>query len=79
MPAPSQVSQIKVLKSAAGFYIGRTYTKLPMGEVPYDRQSRYFETADAAAKFATERWAERRLDDQVEEILDGEGEPVSFA
>jgi len=76
---PNQVSQLKVLKSAAGFYIGRTYTQNPMGEIPYDRQSRYFDTAEHAAEFATDRFAGHRLDDQVQEILDGEGKAVMFA
>ena len=43
-----RISDVKVLRSAAGFYIGRTYREAPGYEVPYDRQRGYWSTRGPA-------------------------------
>jgi hypothetical protein len=49
------ISDYKVMESAAGFYVGRScLTAYPDGEIvpePYDRASDYFETHEAAASY----------------------------
>lgn len=40
---PNNISELQVLKSAAGYYIGRTQDGMP-----YDRISTYFRTAKEA-------------------------------
>lgn len=45
------VSPLHVMKSAAGYYLGRTYIDEECGraQFPYDRQSKYFAREDLAA------------------------------
>lgn len=46
-----EVSELKVLESAAGFYIGTTYTSSHMPwAAPYSRESGYFPTAEEAGQ-----------------------------
>lgn len=51
METTERISQLKVLKSAAGYYIGRTYFDEDAGcDFPYSRESGYFsKEADAQA------------------------------
>ena len=50
-----EISEYKVMESAAGFYVGRScLTAYPGGEIvpePYDRASDYFETHEGAASY----------------------------
>jgi hypothetical protein len=46
-----EISSLKVLSSAAGYYVGRTYTELPRGgDLPYSRESGYFRSREDALK-----------------------------
>lgn len=47
-----KISEYKVLESAAGFYIGRTYHETPEDCEPYDRYEHtpYFKTREEAQK-----------------------------
>jgi len=48
------VSELKVMRSAAGYYIGRDYFDLEFGFVgPYSRESGYMNQADAGEALAT--------------------------
>ena len=40
------ISNIKVMKSNAGYYIGRTYSDDYAEDFPYDRVSNYFQSKD---------------------------------
>jgi len=42
-----KISDLKIMVSAAGFYLGRSYEEddLPGVEFPYSRESEYFGTA----------------------------------
>lgn len=44
------ISELKVMKSAAGFYLGRSYRDEECGgaELPYSRNSGYFATREEA-------------------------------
>ena len=43
------ISQLQVLKSNAGYYLGRTYHDHEINAwLPYDRQSDYFSTREQA-------------------------------
>jgi len=46
-----EISALKVMKSAAGYYIGRSCTDddMPGFEEPYSRESGYYPTEAAAA------------------------------
>ena len=46
----SAYSELKVLRSAAGFYVGTTYSRDGVEE-PGSRDSGYFATYDAAERF----------------------------
>lgn len=48
--AGDRVSVLQVLRSAAGYYIGRTYldAECDMAEFPYSRESGYYATHDQA-------------------------------
>ncbi|MHA2039148.1 MAG: hypothetical protein ACW98X_22200 [Promethearchaeota archaeon] len=49
MPEINQVSDFKVMKSNAGFYIGRTEYQFDIdAEFPYSRDSQYFNTKEQA-------------------------------
>ncbi|HZH59642.1 MAG TPA: ArdC family protein [Metabacillus sp.] len=50
----SVVSDLKVMKSRAGFYVGRTITEGDH-EMPYSRESEYFKTEKEAQKALNER------------------------
>ena len=44
-----KISSLKVMQSAAGWYIGRTYYDVGCGcDLPYSRESGYFKTKDEA-------------------------------
>jgi hypothetical protein len=63
------ISDYKVMESAAGFYVGRScLTAYPDGEIvpePYDRASDYFETHEAAASYL--RYISPEEEDDVSE------------
>lgn len=49
-----EISDYKVMESAAGFYVGRSCLTAYDGEIvsePYDRASDYFETHEEAANY----------------------------
>lgn len=49
-----EISDYKVMESAAGFYVGRSCLTAYDGDVipePYDRASDYFETQEEAASY----------------------------
>ena len=47
-----KISELKILKSNAGFYIGRTYTDEELDvELPYSRESSYFLHKEIAQLF----------------------------
>lgn len=43
-----RISALKVLRSAAGYYVGRTCTEDGIGEVPYSRESGYYPNEEGA-------------------------------
>ena len=43
-----KISNLQVLQSAAGFYIGRTCEEIPGLIEPYSRESGYYRTREAA-------------------------------
>ena len=67
------ISDYKVMESAAGFYVGRSCLTAYDGDIipePYDRASDYFETHEAAASYL--RYISPEEPDV--EIDDGEGD-----
>lgn len=49
-----EISEYKVMESAAGFYVGRSCLTAYDGDIipePYDRASDYFETYEAAESY----------------------------
>lgn len=48
-----KISQLKVLESAAGYYVGRLYKDRSEGDVwmPYSRDSDYYATAEDADRY----------------------------
>lgn len=56
------ISELHVMESAAGFYLGRTYfDEECSANLPYSRQSGYFRD-EATAKRALETYPEERRD-----------------
>lgn len=43
-----KISELKVLKSNAGFYIGKTYESEHGNDYPYSRESGYYKTREEA-------------------------------
>lgn len=65
-----EISEYKVMESAAGFYVGRSCLTAYDGEIilePYDRASEYFETYEAAESYLKYICPE---DDEVDEDAD---------
>lgn len=56
----TQISELKVMKSAAGYYIGREMTDSDGMGMPYDRHSDYFESQVDAS-----RALEKKMDKDV--------------
>jgi hypothetical protein len=53
---PDPISRIKVMQSAAGYYVGRSYWDVKYGfEGPFSRESGYYLT-EAAAEEALENY-----------------------
>ena len=49
---PMETSELKVMKSAAGYYLGRSYKDREVNvDLPYSRESDYFDTHDLAQDF----------------------------
>ena len=49
------ISEIQVMKSAAGYYVGHSYTDPELGfPEPYDRKSDYFKSEAEAKKYLEE-------------------------
>ena len=43
-----KVSGLKVMRSNAGYYIGRSMNDVEFGDMPYDRKSMYFKSYQQA-------------------------------
>jgi hypothetical protein len=54
-PTDERVSEFKVMKSAAGYYIGTSYTEPEGYDVPNSRESEYFVTEELA-KATLKEW-----------------------
>ena len=56
------VSELKVMKSAGGYYLGRSETDadMPGLEMPYSRESGYFPTREAAEHHLKTEGGDRR-------------------
>lgn len=60
------ISNLKVLKSAAGFYVGREFTDQEGTTMPYNRESEYFKTQVAAEKELESRTAKVPIQEKDE-------------
>ena len=59
------ISELKVLKSAAGYYVGRSCTEddEPGFPMPYSRESGYFPTREAAEGHLKTEGGDRQCDE----------------
>lgn len=65
-----EISEYKVMESAAGFYVGRSCLTAYDGDIipePYDRASEYFETYEDAESYLKYICPEDDEDDDVSE------------
>jgi len=62
------ISMLKVMESAAGFYLGHTYIDQDLGmELPYDRQTDYM--SEEEAKHMLAQWEKEEEEFQLEVMV----------
>lgn len=63
---PDFCTDMKVLRSAAGFYLGRLYFDVEVGcELPYSRESDYFATREQAERALQQGFKVRQADENA--------------